>query len=167
MIIFKGNIICLILILCSSIVFSQDPDWRTYNKSHNNGGNKATTPTDSVKKELNYNGTKGKVTISQDSNIDSLTHQIGRKPFINGYTIQIEVSQQKSIIKKSRYLFIRHNPDVPLDEEYDQPNTYLYAGRFYDKDGAYKFKHRIKSDFPDAIVIQKKLNLPPLKPAQD
>ena len=50
-----------------------------------------------------------------------------------------------------------------LDEEYDQPNTYLYAGRFYDKNSAYKFKHEIKANFPDALVVKKKLSLPALK----
>jgi len=57
--------------------------------------------------------------------------------------------------------------DDVVEEEYDQPNTYLFAGRFYDKNSAYKFKHKIKSDFPDAIVIKKKLSLPPLKLTQE
>jgi hypothetical protein len=98
-----------------------------------------------------------------DPKIEALTNKIGKKPFINGYTVQIEVSQQKSIIRDSRYLFIRNNPDISLDEEYDQPNTYLFAGRFYDKNSAYKFKHKIKAYFPDALVIKKKLSLPALK----
>jgi len=123
----------------------------------------ATQQKDTIKKELNYNGNQGSVVISQDPKIDSLTDKIGKKPFINGYTVQIEVSQQKSIIRDSRYLFIRNNPDISLDEEYDQPNTYLYAGRFYDKNSAYEFKHKIKANFPKAFVIKKKMSLPSLK----
>jgi len=161
--ILKAKIVCIILILSSCGIVAQDSDWRTYKKPTDTTGKQIETDYDTVKKQLNYNGSQGIINISQDSKIDSLTNKISRKPFINGYTIQIEVSQQKSIIRNSRYLFIRHNPDIPLDEEYDQPNTYLFAGRFYDKNSAYKFKHKIKSDFPDAIVIQKKLNLPPLK----
>jgi len=161
--IFKANIACLLIILSSSVIFAQDTDWRTYKKSSNTTNSVAIQQKDTVKKELNYNGKQGSVVISQDPIIDSLTNKIGKKPFINGYTVQIEVSQQKSIIRDSRYLFIRNNPDISLDEEYDQPNTYLFAGRFYDKNSAYRFKHKIKANFPDALVIKKKLSLPALK----
>lgn len=162
----KTYFVCLLLFSISSLNFAQDTDWRTYKKQSQTKLDTSLTQTDTIKKELIYSGNHGKITINQDAQIDSMTNQIGRKPFINGYTIQIEVSQQKSIIRNSRYLFLKHNPDMPLDEEYDQPNTYLFAGRFYDKNSAYKFKHKIKSDFPDAIVIKKKLNLPPLKMEQ-
>ena len=161
--IFKAKIVCFIIALSSSVVFAQDTDWRTYKKSSNTTEIVERQQNDTVKKELNYNEKQGNVVIYQDSKIDSLTNKIGKKPFINGYTVQIEVSQQKSIIRDSRYLFIRNNPDISLDEEYDQPNTYLFAGRFYDKNSAYKFKHKIKASFPDALVIKKKLSLPALK----
>ena len=161
--IFKANIACLFIVLSSSVIFAQDTDWRTYKKSSNTTSRVTIQQKDTIKKELNYNGNQGSVVISQDPKIDSLTDKIGEKPFINGYTVQIEISQQKSIIRDSRYLFIRNNPDISLDEEYDQPNTYLYAGRFYDKNSAYKFKHKIKASFPDALVIKKKLSLPSLK----
>ncbi len=160
--IFNAKIVCLLIVLSSSVIFAQDTSWRTYKKSSNTTNSVVIQQKDTVKKELNYNGKQGSVVISQDPKIDSLTDKIGEKPFINGYTVQIEVSQQKSIIRDSRYLFIRNNPDISLDEEYDQPNTYLFAGRFYDKNSAYKFKHKIKANFPDALVIKKKLSLPTL-----
>ena len=161
--IFKANIACLFIVLSSSVIFAQDTDWRIYKKASNTTSSLATQQKDTIKKELNYNGNQGSVVISQNPKIDSLTDKIGKKPFINGYTVQIEVSQQKSIIRDSRYLFIRNNPDISLDEEYDQPNTYLYAGRFYDKNSAYEFKHKIKANFPKAFVIKKKMGLPSLK----
>ena len=139
--------------------YGQNSDWKTYKKKEKMVDSDSI---DTLKRELNYNGNSGVITINQDSKIDSLTNKIGRNPFINGYTIQIEVSQQKAIIRDARYLFIKHYPDVPIDEEYDQPNTYLFGGRFYDKNSAYEFQHKIRNDFPDAIVIQKKLSLPPL-----
>ena len=161
--IFKANIVCLIIVLSSSVIFAQETDWRTYKKSSHTKNIGVIPQNDTVKKELNYNGNQGNVVISQDLKIDSLTNKIGKKPFINGYTVQIEVGQQISIIRNSRSLFIRSNPDISLDEEYDQPNTYLFAGRFYDKNSAYKFKNEIKANFPDALVIKKKLSLPSLK----
>jgi len=159
--IFKAPTACLFFLFSSSILFAQDSDWRTYKKSTDSTA--VVVQNDTIKKELNYHENLGNVTIIQDPKIDSLTIKIGEKPFINGYTVQIEISQQKSIIRDSRYLFIRNNPDISLDEKYDQPNTYLYAGRFYDKNSAYKFKHKIKANFPDALVIKKKLSLPSLK----
>jgi hypothetical protein len=161
--IFKANIACLFIVLSSSVIFAQDTDWRTYKKSSNTTSRVTIQQKDTIKKELNYNGNQGSVVISQDPKIDSLTDKIGEKPFINGYTVQIEISQQKSIIRDSRYLFIRNNPDISLDEEYDQPNTYLFAGRFYDKNSAYEFKHKIEANFPKALVIKKKMSLPSLK----
>jgi len=161
--ILKTKIVCLFVVFSSSIVFAQDTDWRTYKKSSNVTNSSELPQKDTIEKELNYTGKQGDVTIFQDPKIDSLTSKIGKKPFINGYTIQIEVSQQKAIIRNSRSLFIRNNPDISLDEEYDQPNTYLFAGRFYDKNSAYKFKHQIKDNFPDALVVKKKLSLPSLK----
>ena len=165
--IFKAKIVCFIITLSSSVVFAQDTDWRTYKKSSNTTVILERQQNDTVEKELNYNEKQGNVVIYQDPKIDSLTNKIGKKPFINGYTIQIEISQQKSIIRNSRYLFIRNNPDISLDEEYDQPNTYLFAGRFYDKNSAYEFKHKIKDNFPDALVIKKKLSLPVLKSIEE
>lgn len=159
----KTTTVCLLIVLNSSIVCAQDTDWRTYKKPANATKSLETKQKDTIKKELNYNGKQGNIIIFQDSKIDSLTSKIGKKPFINGYTIQIEVSQQKSIIRNSRSLFIRNNPDTSIDEEYDQPNTYLFAGRFYDKNSAYKFKHAIKANFPDALVVKKKLSLPSLQ----
>ena len=164
--ILKAKIICLIIVFSSSVIFSQETDWRTYKKSSDTTVIDSVQKKDTIKKELNYNGEKGSVVITQDPKIDSLTNKIGRYPFVNGYTIQIEVSQQNSIIRNSRSLFIRNNPDISLDQEYDQPNTYLFAGRFYDKNSAYKFKHKIKANFPDALVIKKKLSLPHLKSAE-
>jgi hypothetical protein len=165
--IFKAKIVCFIITLSSSVVFAQDTDWRTYKKSSNTTAILERQQNDTVEKELNYNEKQGNVVIYQDPKIDSLTNKIGKKPFINGYTIQIEISQQKSIIRNSRYLFIRNNPDISLDEEYDQPNTYLFAGRFYNKNSAYKFKYKIKDNFPDALVIKKKLSLPVLKSIEE
>ncbi len=155
----------LLFIMISLISTGQDDNnWRLYKGKKEKVVKLSDAPTfDSTKKELNYNNPDGKVTVNQSWKIDSLDHQIAKKPFIYGYTIQIEVSQQTSIIKDSRYKFRKRYPDTPLDEKYNAPNTYLYAGRFYDKNSAYEFKNEIRKYFPNAIVIQNKMELPPLK----
>ena len=90
--IFKAKIVCFIITLSSSVVFAQDTDWRTYKKSSNTTVILERQQNDTVEKELNYNEKQGNVVIYQDPKIDSLTNKIGKKPFINGYTIQIEIS---------------------------------------------------------------------------
>lgn len=147
--------------LLSSLSHKAQEDWTVY-KKHKKKDVKAIQHNQDTIKKLNYDLPDGNITINQDSEIDSLTYQISKAPFINGYTVQIEVSQQQSVIKDSRHKFLHKYPDVPLDEDWIAPNKYLYAGRFYDRNSAFEFKHTISGYFPNAIVIQKKMELPPL-----
>ena len=144
-------------------LFSQNRNWTLYPKKEV----QLNVQKDTVQKELQFGTSSGKVNITQPSEIDSLQSALKREPFIYGYSVQIEVSQQKEVIKKARYRFLKAYPDVPLDQFYNQPNTYLYGGRFYDKNTAYEFKNKIKKYFPDAIVIRKKMDLPPLKTIEE
>jgi len=151
-------LISILFLTSASNFFAQD-DWTIFKKRENTDTN--AVQSDSLR-QLNYNQPEGKLIINQSSEIDSLTEKISREPFINGYTVQIEVSQQKSVIRDARYKFLKKFPDVSLDDKYNAPNTYLYGGRFYDRNTAYEFKNEIRSYFPDAIVIQMKMGLPPL-----
>ena len=153
------------LILLQTLVFSQeDKNWRlfpgkdssakaTANKNLLNNGNKT----------LNYEKQDGVVTISQPAALDSLTNYHKRNTYILGYTVQLEVSQQTSKIRDARYRLLKLMPNAPIEEIYAAPNTYLYGGAFYTRTDAYAFKHEIRSNFPNAIVISKKLDLPPLQ----
>lgn len=154
----------VILFTFLSQVKAQDRNWTLYPKKNL----ELKTKNDSVvKKELDYSAPDGKVQLNQTSSIDTMHKELAKAPFIYGYTVQIEVSQQKEIIKNARYKFLKSYPDMPLDEYYNQPNTYLYGGRFYDKNTAYEFKEKIDQYFPDAIVIRKKMELPPLSKGDD
>ena len=73
--------------------------------------------------------------------------QFKKEKNISGFTVQIEVSQQTNIIKDARLKFIKAFPDYPIFDEYIAPNTYLFVGRFYDKNNALAFQHKIKSKF--------------------
>lgn len=150
------------LLLYNVSVLSQD-DWTLFKKSEKKPNDTIHKIKHDSIKELNYELPDGKVVIHQNSEIDSLIRKIGKAPFINGYTVQIEVSQQKAVIRDSRYKFLKKYPDVPLDDDYNAPNTYLYGGRFYDRSSAVEFKHKISDYFPNAIVIQKKMDLPPIQ----
>ena len=66
-------------------------------------------------------------------------------------------------LKKSgaRLKFIKAFPDTPIFDEYIAPNTYLFVGRYYDKNDAIAFQKTITSAFSNTMVIKKRI-LPPL-----
>lgn len=157
--------IIVVLFAFLNPVKAQDRNWTLYPKK--NLELKKVNSDSTAKKELDYSSPDGKVSVYQTTSIDTLRKELAKDPFIYGYTVQIEVSQQKEIIKNARYKFLKAYPDMSLDEYYNQPNTYLYGGRFYDKNTAYEFKEKLSKDFPDAIVIRKKMELPPLSKGDD
>lgn len=110
---------------------------------------------------LDYSQPDGSVTINQDNRIVGIGEQLKSEPYFYGYTLQLEVSQQKNVIKDARYKILKIKPDIELDDPYEAPNIYLYAGRFYDRVSAYQFKNEISKYFPNAIVVgPKKMELP-------
>jgi hypothetical protein len=119
---------------------------------------------DTIKKQLNYSNLNGKTKVYQDTRLDKIESELRDKPYIYGYTLQLEVSQQKNVIKEARYKILKISPDIELDDPYESPNIYLYAGRFYDRNSAYQYKNEISKYFPNAIVVgPKKMDLPVIK----
>ena len=112
-------------------------------------------------KQLDYTRMDGRVKVFQDERIDKIGEELSQKPYFYGYTIQLAVGQQKNIIKDARYKILKISPDIELDDPYESPNIYLYAGRFYDRTSAYQYKNEISDHFPNAIVVgPKKMDLP-------
>lgn len=109
----------------------------------------------------------GSVEVKKDTRITSVEKQMADHPYIYGYTVQLEVSQQKAVIKDARYKILKIKPEVDLDDPYEAPNIYLYAGRFYDRVSAYQFKNEIAKYFPNAIVVgPRKMDLPSISMPQ-
>jgi len=157
----RATILFIFLIFTFSVMGQEGKDWRLF-------PNKAEVKRiDSLEKTLITPQKEGTVTIHQPKEIDSLESRLRNTPYILGYTVQLEVSQQSSKIRDARYRLLKIKPDTPLEESYKSPNTYLYGGAFYTREDAYLFKHEISSSFPNAIVIAKKLNLPPLKKTEE
>jgi hypothetical protein len=119
---------------------------------------------DTIHKQLNYATMNGKTQVFQDVRLDKIESELREKPYIYGYTLQLEVSQQKNVIKDARYKILKISPDIELDDPYESPNIYLYAGRFYDRNAAYQYKNEISNHFPNAIVVgPKKMDLPVIR----
>lgn len=148
------------LFISLNITIAQNT-WTTY--PANMDSNTIKHQNDSVLKELKYNNlnsNKSQLLILKDERIDLLEEKIKGEKNIIGFTVQLEVSQQTDIIKNARLKFIKAFPDHPIFDEYIAPNTYLFAGRFYDKNDALAFQHKIKSDFMDTMVIKKSITPP-------
>ncbi len=156
------NLILAVLIVFN--LFSQeDKNWRLYPGKNLKATNTSFAYRDTnAIKQLNFNNVAGSVNIYQTSEIDTLSSHIAMAPYVLGYTIQLEVSQQTSKIRDARYKLLKIEPNAPMEEKYLAPNTYLYGGVFYSRTDAYEFKNEIKNHFPNAIVIAKKMTLPPL-----
>jgi hypothetical protein len=160
---FKTLILTASILLTPLLFFAQneEEDWRVFPGSGQISP--ATTPVLQNKKEINFNQTSGNVTVHQSSEIDSLISKISKAPFIYGYTVQIEVSQQKSVIQNAKYRMMKKDATIPFDEVYIAPNIYLYVGRFYDRLSAFEYRNQILDLFPNSTVIgPKKMDLPPL-----
>jgi hypothetical protein len=154
-------LLLLSFINSSFLAQKEDDDWKIF--PGNNHEKPSTTVSLQTKRDLTFNQPQGKVLIQQSGEIDSLINKISKAPFIYGYTIQIEVSQQKSVIQNAKYRMIKTDANVPFDEVYIAPNIYLYVGRFYDRLTAYEYRNRIIGQFPNSTVIgPKKMDLPPL-----
>ena len=161
------NISIILFTLFISNVYPQNESWKLFPSTAKKEASAINLNTlDTTARAINTDLTfdkDGIVVVHQPADIDSLTQFHKNNPYILGYTVQLEVSQQNSKIRDARYKILKIQPDVHLEETYIAPNTYLYGGVFYDRNDAYEFKYYILQSFPNAIVISKKMQLPPLE----
>jgi len=155
----KYFIIITITLTIDINLVSQD-DWMLYPSSDSNI--LEMNLNDTIKNKLNYKLNNGEVNIFKDLRIDTIQKEISKKPTILGWTIQILVSQQKEEIKNTKIKFLKAFPDQQLFDEYKTPNTYLYAGRYYDKISAYNFQNELSVLFQNTRVLKKEIELPKL-----
>ena len=141
--------------------FVAQNEWTTY--PSNTDTISINNTNDSSFKALKFNSSndeKSQLVVVKDNRIDLLQEKLKNEKNISGFTVQIEVSQQTNIIKDARLKFIKAFPDYPIFDEYIAPNTYLFVGRFYDKNNALAFQHKIKSKFLNTMVVKKSI-IPP------
>jgi len=140
-------------------------NWRLYPAKLKSSENIAKRSGDSTKTpELDYNQPDGKLRIEGNDQIDLLNAEIAEEGTFYGYTVQLAVSQQQQIIKDAKYKMLKLDPKIDWEAPYKEPNVYLYAGRFYDRNSAYAYKKSVQKYFPSAIVIgPKKLPLPTIE----
>ena len=150
----------IILAVSLNVSIAQN-EWTTYPPSIDS--NSIEIKYDSALNELKYNAlnnNNSQLIILKDKRIDLLEDKLKEEKKIVGFTVQLEVSQQTNVIKDARLKFIKTFPKHPIFDEYIAPNTYLFAGRFYDKNDAIAFQYKIKTAFINTMVIKKRI-VPP------
>ena len=146
----------MLLFLTFIMSFKSQEDWMLYPKSNNLAkDSNIVKGYDTLNPKESYTQTNGSLIINKDPKIDSLTNYLREKSVYKGYTVQIIVSQINSEIKEKRKIFIANFPEDFLFDEYNAPNIYLYAGKFYSKNEAYHFKEKITPIFKNTMVIPK------------
>ncbi len=109
---------------------------------------------------------QGKVKIIQDESIQLLLEELSKEKGIAGYRIRIfsgSGSNAKSEFEETKAKFIS-SFDTPLYERFDYPFYKIYVGDFRTRSEAMKLLNTIERKFPDAFIVQTKINFPNLDP---
>jgi hypothetical protein len=113
---------------------------------------------------------QGKVKIVQDESIQLLLEkqcwELRKEKGIAGYRIRIfsgSGPNAKSEFEETKARFIS-SFNTPLYERFDYPFYKIYVGDFRSRSEAMKLLNTIERKFPDAFIVQTKINFPNLDP---
>ncbi len=76
----------------------------------------------------------------------------------DGYRIKIFFDVNRSKMEKVKADFQTKYPDIPIYDDYVQPNFILVVGDFRTKLEAHEILKKIQSDYPNAFIIKTKIN---------
>ncbi|GIV26311.1 MAG: hypothetical protein KatS3mg027_0125 [Bacteroidia bacterium] len=76
----------------------------------------------------------------------------------DGYRIKIFFDVNRSKMEKVKQEFQTKYPDIPIYDDYVQPNFILVIGDFKTKLEAHEILKKIQSDYPNAYIIKTKIN---------
>ena len=153
--------IVLLGLLISTCALAQEP-WGVYTPTNTSHSTSDSVQLDTIKTiDFNKNGS---VTINKDARIDKATDlQKGNIKMVkSGYRVQIKLSPSKDEVNRLRARFIQIYDKTPAHVEYNQPNFVLKVGDYYTRQQALEFKYEIAENFPAAIVVRDKIELPKL-----
>ncbi|MBN8703591.1 MAG: SPOR domain-containing protein [Bacteroidetes bacterium] len=77
----------------------------------------------------------------------------------SGFRIQIHFGSDRTVAKEKKTKFLQSYPDVATYEMYEQPNFKVRVGNFKNRLDAHKFLKQIKDNFPDAFIVEDKVEM--------
>lgn len=83
-------------------------------------------------------------------------HQLS-KGMYEGYRIKIFFDTNRSKMERVKTEFQSKYPDIPVYDDYIQPNFILVAGNYRTKMDAYEVLKKIQIDYPNAFIIKTKI----------
>lgn len=113
---------------------------------------------------------QGKVRIVQDKSIESAFEKFqweqSKQKGIDGYRIRIfsdSGPNAKAGFDEAKAKFMNINDDIKIHESFVYPNYKIYVGDFRTRTDALKVLSAIEWRFPDAFIVQTKINFPNIK----
>jgi len=81
---------------------------------------------------------------------------------LKGYRVKIHFGGEKAKANEVKVKFCQLYPDVPAYIDYDTPNFSITVGNFRSRLEAYKVFKDIQTDFPNAFIVEMKIEYPDL-----
>lgn len=113
---------------------------------------------------------EGKVRIIQDENLEKLVEknqwQNSKMKGIVGYRIRIFSDSGPHAKKEFEYTkakFSENYGEIRIHQEFVYPFYKIYVGDFRNRSQALKVLRQIERKFPDAFIVQTRINYPNLK----
>lgn len=76
---------------------------------------------------------------------------------IEGWRVQLLATTERSKVMELKARFLSNYPGISADWDYSAPYYKMKVGSYLTKLEAYRLRHRIRYDFPDAYVIKDKV----------
>ncbi len=102
--------------------------------------------------------------IHADASIFSLLDKrkaLGTKN-LKGYRVKIHFGAEKAKANEIKAKFCQKYPDVPAYMDYDTPNFSITVGNYRTRLDSYKIYKQIQTDFPNAFIVEMKIEYPDL-----
>ncbi len=100
------------------------------------------------------------VEITMDKKIYSLIQAKSMRkeyPMVPGWRVQLEFSESKEALAKTRMRFIKYHPDIETYITFDAPKWYLRVGNFQDRGDAELFAQDMQKHYNSVFVLQSKV----------
>ena len=110
-------------------------------------------------KPINYIAENGHVIIKADYRLDSLNSYLSNKGTLNGFAVQLLVTQNTKKVRELRKIFTELFPEEYLFDEYIAPNIFLYAGKYFTMSDAVSLQKKLENSFDNTMVVRKKFPL--------
>jgi hypothetical protein len=81
---------------------------------------------------------------------------------LKGYRVKIHFGAEKAKANEMKAKFCQLYPEVPAYMDYDNPNFSITVGNYRSRLEVYKFFREIQTDFPNAFIVDMKIEYPDL-----